>query len=109
MMNRRLLLAVLLTAGVSRSVLAQAPQPAPPKAYDVELRYRIQAGRNDRLPQYFALVKYLESVGFQKEPGSTDEPENALYDRMAGRIASSKVRELLKPSAVRSLLLTPAG
>jgi hypothetical protein len=108
MMNLRWFLPVLFLT-LAPPAFAQPPQPAPPKEYDVQLRYRLQASRNDRIPQFDALVKYLESVGFQKDAGPTDERENALYDRMTGRIASGNVRELLKASAVRSLLLFPAG
>src|SRR5207237_1031851 len=65
-------------------------------------------GRNDRLVQYFAFIKYLDSIGFVKDAGPTDEPENSLYDRMTGKIASGKVRELLLARPVKSLLLYPA-
>ena len=67
------------------------------------------AGRTERLIQYFAFLKFLEKVGFQKNPGPDDEPENPLLNRMTGRIASDKVRDLLQSSHVKSLLLFPAG
>lgn len=109
-MSKRALLAVLIAGSVAFPAAAQpAPQPPPPKEYDVLLRYRIQAGRNDRLRQFFALVKYLEDAGFHKEPGPFDEPENPTYDRMAGKVASNRVRELLQASAVKTVLLAPAG
>ena len=110
MMSQRSLLAgaVLLTLA-SPPVLAQAPTPPPPKEYDVQLRYRIRAGRTERLIQYFAFIKFLEKVGFQKNPGPDDEPDNPLLNRMTGRIASDKVRDLLQNSHVKSLLLFPAG
>ncbi len=110
MLSKRFLLVVAIILGVHGTrAVAQAPRPAAPKEYDVELRYRIQAGRNDRLKQYFAFVKALEAAGFQKDQGPDDEPDNPTYNRMSGKIASNKVRELFRSPAVKSLLIYPAG
>lgn len=107
-MTRPLLLLVAFLTAVS-AVSAAAPEPPPPKEYDVQLRYRIQAARNQRVPQFRTLVNYLASVGFQRDLGDVDEEENPMNDRLIGRIASDRVRELLRPNAVRSLLLYPSG
>lgn len=100
------LLAVLATASLAQAAPILPPRPA---KYDVQLRYRIHAARNDRLVQYFALLRYLESVGFDRIPGPDSEPADAAQNRLVGSIASKKVPELLRDSHVKSLLLVPAG
>ncbi|MCS6850221.1 MAG: hypothetical protein NZ700_03510 [Gemmataceae bacterium] len=83
--------------------------PPPPAEYRVQLRYRILAGRNDRLRQYFDLIRYLESIGFRKDPGAVTEPEDPLHDRMTGTIAGPNARLLLREPHIKSLLLVPVG
>lgn len=107
--KRSLAIASLVLALAPLSVMAQPPRPAPPKEYDVQLRYRIRAARNERVLQFFPFVKYLESVGFKKDPGPHNEPEDLGLDRMTGTIASDRVRDLLQDSHVKSLLLFPSG
>lgn len=99
-----LLLAMLLSSVPGPQALA-----APPREYRVQLRYRIIAGRNERLTQYFALVRYLESVGFRKDPGEITEPEDFRHDRMTGTIAADRALLLLREPHVKSLLLMPVG
>lgn len=106
--HRSLLAGAVLWSLAAVPVLAQPPSPLPPKEYDVQLRYRIRAGRNERLAQYFALIKHLEKVGFHKNEGPGDEAENPTHDRMTGRIASNRVRDLFQDRHVKSLLLFPA-
>jgi hypothetical protein len=89
--------------------LAEAPQPAPPKEYDVQLRYRIRAARNERIVQYFTFIKFLEEVGFRRDPGPENEPELIDFNRMTGKIAAANVRRLFDDRRVKSLVLFPAG
>jgi len=110
MSSQRALLIVAVFASLhAPSALGQVPRPAPPKEYDVQLRYRIQAARNDRLKQYFPFLNFLKSVGFERDPGPEDEPENPTYYRMTGKIAATKARDLLSSPLVKTLLLTPAS
>jgi hypothetical protein len=88
---------------------AQAPMPPPPAEYRVILRYRIVAGRNERVPQFFSLVRYLEKLGFHKDPGPDNEPEDYTLDRITGTIPPGGVAELLRHPAIKSMLLLPAG
>jgi hypothetical protein len=90
-------------------VLAQPATPPPPKEYQVQLRYRIASTRNARLAQFFALTRYLESIGFKKDPGPDTEAEDPEQTRMTGTITSAKVRKILADPHVKSLLLIPAG
>src|SRR5262245_45757329 len=88
---------------------AAAPMPARPKAYDVQLRYRIYAARNERLKQFDELVAFLNSVGFKKHPRPATEAEDPGETIMSGTIASGQARKLLGDSRIKTILLTPAG
>ena len=70
---RRALLAVVVTVLVAPELPAQRVAPPPPESYDATIRYRIRAARNERIPQFFALTRYLESLGFRRVPGDPDE------------------------------------
>lgn len=108
MMNMRtLLLSVGFPAFILTSLQAQPAVPPPPKTYQVRLRYHIQANRNERIVQYRALVQYLESIGFTKNPGEENEAADAGMDRMTGTISSLNAPKLLEGPHVRSLLLMP--
>src|SRR5262249_46196892 len=100
---------ILASVGWLGTGLAQPVAPPPPKEYDVQIRYRILAARNERIVQFNAMVGYVESIGFRKEPGPEDEAENAAYNRMTGTIASANVRKLIIEPHVKSVLLLPAG
>src|SRR5437868_5492782 len=110
MMNTRLLLATAPLLMLSVSVAsARPPAPPPPAEYAVQLRYRIQAGRNERIPQFFALTDFLKSIGFKKAEGPENEPEDANLTQMTGTIASSRARELLRDPHIKAVLLMPVG
>lgn len=100
------LLTLLLAVG---SVCAQPAAPAPPTEYDAQIRYQIDAFRNERLEQFFPLVKYLESVGFKKDEGPIDEAENPRVTRMTGTVTAAGARKLIAPRQVRTVLLLPKG
>lgn len=108
-MSTRALFAAIIVFGLTDFAVAQVPGPPPPAEYQVVLRYRIHAGRTERLKQYFALLDYLERVGFQKDPGDEGEPEDATHNQMTGKIASANARRLLDNPHIKSLLLLPPG
>ncbi|MCE9532150.1 MAG: hypothetical protein K8T89_13660 [Planctomycetes bacterium] len=93
------------------SLLAQAKLPKPPDRYDVEFRYRIKAGRNERIAQFLDMAKYLNKLGFVET--EDDDSDLAMFDpnaeRMLGTIPSASVRDLLKEPRIQTVLLTPAG
>lgn len=108
MMNTRiLLLSVAILAFSLTDVQAQPATPAPPKTYQVRLRYQIQANRNERIVQFRAMLKYLESIGFNKDPGEENEAADASLNRMTGTISSANAHKLLEAPHVRSVLLMP--
>jgi hypothetical protein len=108
-MSTRALFAAIILFGLSDLAVAQVPGPPPPAEYQVVLRYRIHAGRTERLKQYFALLEYLERVGFQKDPGDDGEPEDTTHNQMTGKIASANARRLLDNPHIKTLLLLPPG
>ncbi len=104
-----LLLATCLAALLPGTVQGQPIGPPPPKEYQVEIRYRIRASLNERVTQFRALVHYLESIGFQKNPGPEDEADNPDVTTMTGTIASANARKILGDRHVEAVLLLPAG
>ena len=55
------LLAIAAIVLVAPAVPAQRVAPPAPATYDATIRYRIRAARNERIPQFFAMTRYLES------------------------------------------------
>src|SRR5438874_7273142 len=84
-------ISILAAGPVSRAV-CQPLAPAAPARYDVRIRYRINAARNQRIAQFFAMVRYFESIGFHKDPGPEQEPEDPTETLITGSIASTNAR-----------------
>lgn len=109
------LAAVLLAAlaQVALDTRADAPPaPPPPAAYDVEVRYRIDAFRNERVAQFREMLSELEKLGFKRDPedpAPADEASNPEADRLRGTVPSANARRLLGERHVRALRLIPAG
>lgn len=108
---RPFLTACLSTLSFAIIAAAQVKSPAPPQDYDVQLRYKIQADRNERVLQYEALSKFLGSLAFKET--ETDESEQAPFDPnaqyMSGTVPSKTARDLLGDRRVQTILLAPAG
>ena len=90
---------------------AQLKVPKPPENYDVHLRYRIQADRNERVLQFEAMTKYMGSLGFKE--AESEEGDQAPFDptaeMMSGIISSQNARDLLRDRRVQTIHLAPAG
>jgi len=90
---------------------AQSRQPKPPDTYEVEFRYRIKAGRNDRIVQFTALAKHLASLGFKRV--ENDDSDLDIFDptaeRMNGTIPAANARKLLAEPHIETVLIAPAG
>lgn len=110
MMLLRPILAFAAVLLLNASALAERIAPAPPADYDVQVRYRIRAGSQQRIEQFRAMVKYLESIGFKRIVSEDpNEPADTNAERLYGSLPSSRVAELLKEPHIREVLLTPAG
>jgi hypothetical protein len=111
--RQHLVLAVLSLLSVPTfSPAAAPPAPPPPETYDVQIAYRINAGRNERLTQYNEMMRFLKRIGFQRDPEdvpSENEPENVAHIRLRGSIPARRARELLDERHIRSVLLIPHG
>jgi hypothetical protein len=84
-------------------------RPPRPERYNARVRYQIDAFRNERLMQFNEMVRYFEKLGFVKEAGEEDEPENPKINRMNGTIAAKDARRLLGERHVKTILLYPEG
>jgi hypothetical protein len=115
MISRRLFPLLVLFAILSGQQIlfaAAPPAPPPPESYDVQIAYRINAFRNERLTQYYEMMNYLKKIGFQRDPTEVvpeNEPEDAARTRMRGTIPSQRVRDLLSERHIKTLLLVPHG
>jgi len=62
---------------------AQTKVPKPPEAYDAQVRYRINADRNERVLQFEAMIKFFGGLGFKETPG--EDNDLAAFDPAAER------------------------
>ena len=103
------LVAIVLLGGLDTR--AQIKTPKPPDSYNVQIRYRIQADRNERVLQFDEMAKFFAGLGFKET--ETDESDLAPFDptadHMEGTIPSKNARDLLRDRRVQTILLTPAG
>ena len=106
----RALATFLLVAAVPVAP-AQVKVPKPPDRYDAQIRYRIQADRNERVLQYEEMTKFLGGLGFKET--ATDESDLAPFDPnaefMSGTVPSRTARDLLGDRRVQTILLAPPG
>lgn len=103
------LTAWLAVLGLGSSISGQPPEPPPPREYDIEIRYRIFVTRNERAAQFDRFVRFLESLGFKKNPGPENEAEDASQTLLSGVIPSAQVGKVLLAPQVKSVLVKPAG
>src|SRR5262249_27073120 len=109
-MHTRLLLSVPVGIVISALLLASPPAPPPPAEYDVIIRYQIDAARTERLVQFAEMIRYLESIGFKKDPSENEtEAEDRTATEMTGHIASENARKILREPHVRTIMLFPKG
>ena len=90
---------------------AQPLAPPPPAQYDVQIRFQIDAKRNERISQYYEMVRDLRKIGFVRDPNEDvpdTEPENPRYNRMSGTIATDRVPRLLAQRHIRTIQLKPS-
>lgn len=108
--HRRLILAAFASVMLTTPVLAQRVAPPPPAKFDVQLRYSIRAGTNQRIEQFQQMMRYLESIGFLAV--ASEDPQEAAdpnAERLRGTLPSDKVRDLLKEPHIRTVFLIPDG
>jgi len=102
-------LALAALAMLSGSIYGQTIHPAPPKEYDVQVRFRIRAPQPGWFDRFDELMAYLKGIGFTRDPRPEDEPEDFDADVLTGSISSGNARKILVHSFVQSILLKPRG
>lgn len=106
------LLGIGAEIGIKQTAQAQVREPARPDKVTVLIRYQILTERNQRILQYRAFMRYLESLGFVDER-SDEERTNDVLDpaahRLQGVIPSANIPRLLEYPAVQSLIVAPPG
>jgi hypothetical protein len=113
MISLRHILAVLALSVAAGSVSAQVKEPPRSEKVDIQIRYRIRAERDERVRQYRALEKHLNSLGFVDS--RKDDPDRDLdmldptAERFTGSIPSAKVLEVLNNPNVLNILFAPSG
>jgi hypothetical protein len=86
------------------------PRPPAPDEYDVIIRYRIDAARTERIIQFRAMMRYLESIGFDKDPSDNEnEVEDRTATEMTGHIKSANARKILLEPHIYTIMLYPKG
>jgi hypothetical protein len=102
----------VLGAALVPAVRATVPAPPAPAVYDVRIRYRIDAFRNERVVQYGEMMRFLQAHGFRRDPNA-EVPENEAEDRQAtrldGTVPGKRALELAAERHVQSILLVPQG
>src|SRR3954471_1157882 len=111
---RKLSLTAFLCLGIASlsSLQGQPAAPPTPPTYDVKIRYSIDAFRNERIVQYFEMMKYLKEVGFVRDPNedvTETEPEDVTHTLITGTIPGDKLRLLLGQRHVRTVRAVPKG
>jgi hypothetical protein len=106
-------LSILLAFFGAAAAVPQPPGPPPPDKYKVAIRYQINAGRDQHVAQYKAMIEHLDSIGFEFEPKLKPFPNSDYEDpsknSLAGFIAWDRALRCLADPSVASLLLIPAN
>ena len=101
--------ALVLGLVAASFVRAEVKYPAPPKEYDIEVRFKIRAPLPAWYDRFDEMLAAMKRVGFVREAVPADEQEDPGNDRLAGTISSEKARGLLRVPGVRTILLKPKG
>jgi hypothetical protein len=111
-MPRRFVPLAFAAFALTAALAAGPAAPPPPPAYDVAVRYRINAFGNDRIIQYNELTRYLKALGFRRDPNE-EVPENEAEDANAtllrGSVPAGKLAALLAERHVRAVRALPKG
>jgi hypothetical protein len=114
-MRSRTFLFSLTALLIGLPVLAQdpprPPSPPPPAKYKAQVRYIINAARDQHVAQFKALAAHLEHLGFEFTP-PLDElppalPADPMQDVLTGLVPSTNALKLLDSPSVASILLMP--
>jgi hypothetical protein len=109
-MLRAYLFATLLTVVVWPSLgQAQVVYPEAPEKYEVQLRYRIRADRDERIRQYRALKMHLKAISFEetiREDGDLDIFDPTA-EMLSGSISSANLTKLFDDPRIITVVARP--
>jgi hypothetical protein len=90
---------------------AQVTYPPRPEKVDVQFRYRIRAGRDERVRQFGILEDHLKQLGFERKrtPDSDLDALDPTAERMEGVIPSANALRLLDDPRVKTILFKPTN
>lgn len=100
---------VIAMLSACSSIYGQSKQPAPPKEYDVQIRFRIRAALTQWLDRFEAMNIYLRQQRFVRDTRPADEPEDIEADVITGSVPSPNARKLLLYPEVETVLARPKG
>ena len=112
---------LVLACGLVLSAVRPAPgqprpkAPPPPATFDIDVRYSIVAGRNQRARALLALKHDLKTLDFKRHADDEvagedqNEIENVAVTHLRGTIPAANARKILRNPSVRTILLTPTG
>jgi len=107
----RLLIAAVVTGLLASAADAQVTYPARTETFDVHLRYRIRADRDERIRQFRELQRHLKALGFVETP--REDADLDLFDPTAedlrGTLPSAKLNRLFDNGTVVTAVASPAG
>src|SRR5260221_11088060 len=99
---RPVLYLAVVAFALGRGLPAASPQAAQPKAPDkfkVQVRYRINAPRDQHVAQYDAMIQHLKKLDFQFVPPLDELPEANREDRsknlIGGAVSPANALKLL--------------
>ncbi|HET6575056.1 MAG TPA: hypothetical protein VFG68_15725 [Fimbriiglobus sp.] len=104
-----LLLATLLLSAVPAA--AQVAYPPRPDKYDVQFRYRIRAGRDERIRQFREMERFLKDVGFVATPreGADLDAFDPTAEMMDGTMPPANAARLFEDPRIQTAVFVPAG
>jgi hypothetical protein len=105
------LLVVFSTLEIKAQPALRPAAAAPPAKYKVQVRYHINAPRDQHVAQFNALVAHLERLGFEFVPPLNELPPtlpaDPMQDVLSGLVPSANALKLLDHPTVASVLLLP--
>lgn len=115
-MSRLVLVSTIcLSLSINSLVSAQVKRPKPPDRFDVKVLYRIDAFRNTRAILFRQMLRYFESLGFQRDPNDLKfgqaqrELTNSGVFHIEGTIPADNVDKLARSPQVNLVQIKPAG
>ncbi len=101
----------LILLARAEATAAELPGPPPPPRYQIVLRYRIAAARDQHVVQYDALIAHLKALDFEFDSPLDKNPETDREDRskntLRGTVPSDQVLKILRNPNVASVLVLP--